>query len=204
MDVVSGNGNRGGNGDGEECVRRSIAGVFTFARIGPAFVAFALLAVACGAPAVAEVSVPQAPDDGAQHVLPGAAHPAYSTVPATSGPHWSTPPVAGAPLGAPVKWGIYNEPIPDEALVHNLEHGGIGLHYDCPSGCTDLVASLRKLVPSNPSQFVMSPYSNMQAKIAVTAWRRVMYLEAVDEAKIKGFIKAYKDKAPESVKGNLF
>ena len=174
-------------------MRRSFAGLATLV----------LITVACAVSEVA-VSVSEAPDDGANHVLPGEAHPAYSTVPATSGPHWSTQPVAGAPLGSPVKWGIYDAPIPDEALVHNLEHGGIGLHYDCPGGCPDLVASLRKLVPSNPSQFVMSPYSNMQAKIAVTAWRRVMYLEAVDEAKIKGFIEAYKDKAPESVPGNLF
>jgi hypothetical protein len=193
MDVASGNGNRGGNGDGEECVRRSIAGVFVCA-----LVAFAVVTVACSG------AVPEAPDDGAQHIVPGQAHPAYSTAPATSGPHWSTPPVAGAPLGGPVKWGNYGEPIPDEAQVHNLEHGGLGLHYDCPSGCPDVVASLRKLVPSNPSQFVMSPYAKMQSRIAVTAWRRVMYLEAVDEAKIKGFIAAYKDKAPESVKGNLF
>jgi hypothetical protein len=29
-------------------------------------------------------------------------------------------------------------------------------------------------------------------------------MDDVDEAKIRGFIKAYQDKAPESVKGNLF
>lgn len=163
----------------------------------------AVVAIACGGSTPA-VSVPEAPNDGADHVVPGSQHAGYSTVPATSGPHWSTPPVAGAPLGSPARWGIYTEPIPDEALVHNLEHGGIGLHYDCPSGCPDVVGALRKLVPSNSSQFVMSPYSNMQARIAVTAWRRVLYLDAVDEAKIRGFIAAYKDKAPESVKGNLF
>jgi len=163
-----------------------------------------LIVAACRGAPTEEVSVPEAPDDGAQHVALGASHAPYSTVPATSGPHWSTPPAAGAPLGAPVRWGIYDQVIPDEALVHNLEHGGIGLHYNCPQGCEDVVNSLRKLVPSNFSQFVLSPYPDMQSRIAVTAWRRVMYLDAVDEAKIRGFVDAYQDKAPESLEGNLF
>lgn len=178
-------------------MRRSFAGLF----------ALVLISVGCGGTATATaepVLIPVTPDDGAEHIAPGEAHAPYSTIPATSGPHWSTPPAAGAPLGAPVRWGIYEEPIPDEALVHNLEHGGIGLHYDCPSGCPDLVSRLRKLVPPNSSQFVMSPYSKMQSRMAITAWRRVMYLDDVDEAKVRGFIKAYQDKAPESVKGNLF
>ena len=190
-------------------MRRSIAGPFTrdlcaLQFVVLALVGFALLTVACSGESAAEVSVLEAPDDGAKHIAPGESHPPYSTVPATSGPHWSTPPVAGAPLGGPVRWGIYNEPIADEALVHNLEHGGIGLHYDCPSGCPDVISRLRKLVPANSSQFVMSPYPKMQSRIAITAWRRVMYMDDVDEAKIRGFITAFKDKAPESVKGNLF
>lgn len=43
----------------------------------------------------------------------------YSTNPPTSGDHV----VNEAP------WGISTQPLPDRALVHNLEHGGIVLHY---------------------------------------------------------------------------
>ena len=39
----------------------------------------------------------------------------YSTVPPTSGPHWE----------AWSKCGFFNHPLPDELLVHNLEHGNI-------------------------------------------------------------------------------
>src|SRR5262245_2889974 len=52
------------------------------------------------------------------HVARGAPHSPYNTVPATSGPHWSD-------QGAPVPFGVYEEPVPDEAAVHNLEHGDI-------------------------------------------------------------------------------
>ncbi|MSQ07746.1 MAG: DUF3105 domain-containing protein [Dehalococcoidia bacterium] len=125
-------------------------------------------------------------------------------MPATSGPHWLTAPVAGAPLGAPARWGVYGEALPDEVLVHNLEHGGIGLHYNCPVGCPDTVDALEGFVSSNSSQFIVSPYHGMKPKVAVTAWRRVLYLDVVDADAILQFIRQYKRQAPEDVPGNMF
>lgn len=143
-------------------------------------------------------------DDGAAHIAVGVPHGPYSTVPATSGPHWSTKPAAGDPWGAPARWGVYAEALPDEVLVHNLEHGGIGLHYNCPVGCPDTIEALKGFVPANLSQFIVSPYTGMKTKIAVTAWRRVIYLDDVDADAIRGFIRQYKGKAPENVPGNMF
>ena len=54
------------------------------------------------------------------------------------------------------------------------------------------------------SQFVITPYANMENKIAVTAWRRILFLDEFDETVIRGFIDAYRDRAPESVPGNMF
>lgn len=162
-----------------------------------------LLAVSCSSSPPA-VEVLESPNDGVQHVPVGFPHAAYSTIPATSGPHWSTLPAAGAPHGAPARWGIYTDVLPDEVLVHNLEHGGIGLHYNCPNGCPEIVSALGGLVPAGASQFIVSPYSGAPAKVAVTAWRRLLLLDKVDTDQIKAFIKAYQDRAPESVKGDLF
>ena len=148
--------------------------------------------------------VPIAADEGRGHIAPGASHAPYSTKPATSGPHWQTAPMTLAPYGAPARWGFYDEPLPDEVLIHNLEHGGIGLHYNCPDGCDDLVKQLKDLVPSSKSQFILSPYPGMPKKIAVTSWRHLMYLDEFDSEKILEFIRAYQDRAPESVPGNLF
>jgi hypothetical protein len=103
-----------------------------------------------------------------------------------------------------VRWGAYTAEISDEALVHNLEHGGIGLHYNCPGGCPEMVAQLVDLAPGDFSQFVISPYSNMESKIAVTAWRRILFLGEFDKDAIRGFIDAYRDRAPESVPDNMF
>ena len=141
-----------------------------------------------------------APDDGRGIIGLGEAGGPYSTVPATSGHRWDSRLSAEqAPDGAPIPWGIYDYEVPDEVLVGNLEYGGIGLHYDCPEGCPDVVAGLTDIVPFNQPLFVMSPYSDLPSKIAVTSWRHVMYLDEVDEERIREFEEAYKDRAPETI-----
>ncbi|MBI4306668.1 MAG: DUF3105 domain-containing protein [Chloroflexi bacterium] len=148
--------------------------------------------------------VPILPDEGRGHIAAGERWSGYKTKPATSGPHWGTLPVAEAPDGAPVRWGIYDHVIADEALVHNLEHGGISLHYNCPEGCPQLVEQLKAIPSGGVSQFVLSPYPNMDSKIAIVSWRHLLKLEEFDEAKIREFIDAYQDRAPESFTGNQF
>tara|TARA_Y100001935_G_scaffold85481_1_gene70982 strand:- start:896 stop:1603 length:708 start_codon:yes stop_codon:yes gene_type:complete len=145
-------------------------------------------------------------DQGNQKILVGSSHVPYSTKPATSGPHWAIRPDQNdlAKYGSPVKWGKYDEEIPDEALLHNLSHGGIGIHYDCENECKDLIRKLDKLRAGDDKQIVLSPYSGMKSKIALTSWRHVQYLDDFDESAINEFIKAYRDRAPESWIGNYW
>ena len=145
------------------------------------------------------------PDQGRTHITVGSTNDDYLTRPATSGGHWPvTGPSEETPFGAPVRWGNYEFKISDEALVHNLEHGGIGLHYNCPDGCAEIVDSLVSMAPRGFSQFVISPYPNMGRKIALTAWRHVQYLNEFDEATVRTFIQEYLARAPENVPGNAF
>lgn len=155
--------------------------------------------------------VPIQPDQGRNHIPVGVKFtgpgglPAYSTLPATTGDHWGvTPPSAEVPSGAPARWGPSDVELPDEVLVHNLEHGGIGIHYNCPDGCLETVQRLTDLAPRGFSQFVISPYTAMGSKIAITAWRHVLHLDEFDEVQLQEFIDEYLDRAPESVPGNLF
>jgi hypothetical protein len=144
------------------------------------------------------------PDDGRGHIEGNVPNTdAYSVIPATSGPHWagSTTPV-GVP--SPARWGRYDGVLPDEVLIHNLEHGGIGLHYDCAEGCPDIVKALDDIIPRNPSQYIMSPYPGLPSKIAITAWRHHLYLDEVDTEEIRRFIDEYQDRAPESVQQNQY
>ena len=74
---------------------------------------------------------------GETHIDLGQSHASYNSVPATSGWHYAQP-------LAPVRWGLHDEVVLDEYRLHNLEHGGVGVHYDCPEGCPELVAQLRR------------------------------------------------------------
>ena len=145
-------------------------------------------------------------DQGNQKILVGSSHVPYSTKPATSGPHWAIRPDQNdlAKFGSPVKWGKYDEEIPDEALIHNLSHGGIGIHYDCKESCDELISKLDKVRSKDDTQIVLSPYSGLESKIALTSWRHVQYLEEYNEEAINEFIKAYRDRAPESWIGNYW
>lgn len=145
-------------------------------------------------------------DMGNQKILVGTSHVPYQTNPATSGPHWAIRPDENdlAPYGAPVKWGKYDENISDEALLHNLAHGGIGIHYNCETPCSDLIKRLDNLRRKDEVQILISPYDGMKSKIAVTSWRHLLQLDDYDEEKILEFIKAYRDRAPESFLGNYW
>ena len=128
------------------------------------------------------------PDQGREHVAAGAPHPPYNSVPATSGWHYSGPGLAPAP------WGVYDEVLPDEVLVHNLEHGGIGVHYDCPDGCPDLVATLSNLVNravGGGLKIIMSPYPGMETTIALTAWNYLDKFNELDLQRALEFIDAH-------------
>jgi len=136
------------------------------------------------------------PDQGRDHVAVGGAHPAYNSVPATSGWHYSGPGLAPAP------WGVYEDVLPDEVLVHNLEHGGIGVHYDCPDGCPGLVAALRDLIERAAAgglKIIMSPYPGMDSTIALTAWNYLDTFDELDLQRVLVFIDAHhaSSNAPE-------
>ncbi len=130
------------------------------------------------------------PSQGNAHIGLGDAHPPYNSTPATSGWHYP----------APAPWGLYEEPLPDEVLIHNLEHGGIGVHYNCPQGCADLVEDMVAAIQSQPrTKILVSPYPAMPTRIALTAWNYLDAFDEFDEDRIVAFIEAHESSpnAPE-------
>lgn len=107
---------------------------------------------------------------------------AYSTLPPTSGPH----------LGSLASWGVHDEPIPNELQVHNLEDGGVIVHYDCVDGCPDLVAQLAEIVEHYDEGVILEPYPGMETRIALTAWQRIDQFDEFDEERVTRFIRAYR------------
>ena len=134
-------------------------------------------------------------DLGTIHISSGDDHPPYNSVPATSGWHY------GQPL-APTRWGIHDAFLENEVQIHNLEHGGIGISYNCPDGCDELVAQLGGLVDEAIEQggkVIMSPNPNTESVITLTAWTFLDQFDIFDEDRIRDFVGAHESSpnAPE-------
>jgi hypothetical protein len=144
-------------------------------------------------------------DQGRGHINVGESGGPYLTIPAASGSHYDvTPPSEQLPFGTPVNWGVYPIPLGDEVQIHNLEHGGVILNYDCPDGCPELVEQLQSVIPGVGAQFILAPYPDMPTRIAITSWRHIDQMDEFDADRLNEFINAYLDRAPESVPGNLW
>jgi Protein of unknown function (DUF3105) len=102
-------------------------------------------------------------------------------------------------------WGYYPTAVRREYWVHNLEHGGIVLLYNCATGCTADVDHLRAIMTATPpDQFnevriLITADNAMPHKFAAVAWGYRWQGDTVDEAAIRCFIGARYDKGPESI-----
>lgn len=159
----------------------------------------------------------QQPDDGQVHVAPGVdcrAAPQsdqncgtdpYSSLPATSGPHWDPSAIAN--------WGVYTTPQPETQLIHSLEHGGIVIWYDPDRVDAEGVAELEQFVRAQNAtgvsgryKFIVSPWGGEEAlpsPVVATSWRWLLELEEVDIAAIEAFAGEHYGIAPEPGGGPL-
>ncbi|MCO6453508.1 MAG: DUF3105 domain-containing protein [Caldilineales bacterium] len=151
--------------------------------VGVAMIGIALIAFVIGRRALNQPGTRNA-DLGNTHITEEqATSVTYNSRPPTSGPHYSS--IAS--------WGIHNEPVADGFAIHNLEDGGVGLWYDCPDGCPELVAQMSAVVSSEGEDgLLLAPYPNMETTIALTAWNRVDRFDVFDEERIRDFIDAYR------------
>lgn len=124
--------------------------------------------------------------EGDTHVAPGQVHPAYMTNPPTSGYHWAG--VAGP--------GIKNEPVPDELLLHSMEHGAVVVWYREGLEESD-VNTIKEAFMSASGKKIMVPRANLDVPVALTSWGYMMKMENIDAEKIKEFIETNNDRAPE-------
>jgi Protein of unknown function (DUF3105) len=129
------------------------------------------------------------PDLGREHIAVTDLHDPYNSNPPTSGPHAS-----------PVRTAVYTQELPDENLIHNLEHGHIWLSYRDRSD-TELIDLLERIQANFPASVVVTYRPANDARLAVASWTRLLKLEEPDEQQILAFIARYFDKAPESVTG---
>lgn len=124
----------------------------------------------------------------------------YATDPPTSGQHYS---IAGQ---APVPWGFHAQSLAPEYWVHNLEHGGVAILYNCPSGCLPDQTLISKFIDSAPPEatfnevkIVAVSYPVPGHRFALVAWGWRLFLDAWDAGQAERFYLSHVDHGPESV-----
>jgi hypothetical protein len=98
-----------------------------------------------------------------KHLASPNANVTYNSFPPSSGPHYQSP--------AP--WGIYEDPIKQTILVHNLEHGGIVIQYGDVG--EETVRDIQSFYQDDPNGLIVAPYPKLGKKIALTAWNEPRY-----------------------------
>jgi hypothetical protein len=121
---------------------------------------------------------------GQEHIAVGASHPEYNSNPPTSGSHYEQE----------ANWGVSQVELPDEQLIHNLEHGGIWISYTEIDDATKAV--LEKIAKSN-SKVIVTPRSKNDSPIVLASWGRLQKFQTLDEQAIRAFIDANSNKSPE-------
>jgi len=110
------------------------------------------------------------------------------------------PPAGG--LHNPIWWncGFYDQPVRDENVGHDLEHGAVWISY-APDLPADQVEVIHDLVRGNPKTLA-APYEDLPtgAPVAVTAWARQLRLGSADDPRLAEFVARYQDgdQAPEA------
>ncbi|MSU45482.1 MAG: DUF3105 domain-containing protein [Candidatus Zambryskibacteria bacterium] len=126
---------------------------------------------------------------GQEHINIDAEHIAYNSNPPTSGPHYVKP----------AEWGVYQEELPDEQLIHNLEHGGIWISYK--PGDEEVKSKLEALGKRFPRSVVVTPRALNDSPITLASWGRLEKLDVYNEDQIKNFIRRNTNKSPEPLAG---
>jgi hypothetical protein len=113
----------------------------------------------------------------------------YNSFPPTSGPH----------ARRPVPWSAYIDmSVPELAVVHNLEHGGIVVQYG-----RRVPPKVRLQIATwyfdHATGVVTAPLPRLGSKIALTAWRHRALCNRFDDRAFTLFRRTYLRKGPERV-----
>lgn len=126
----------------------------------------------------------------ARHIQQGESHPDYNSNPPTSGWHYRRQ----------ADWGFSNKELPDERVVHNLEHGGIWISYKNMSDST--LSKLQQLAQEYPKTVIITKRSANDAPIAVASWGQLRELQSFNRTRIVDFIDQNRNRSPESIAGH--
>ncbi len=142
--------------------------------------------VAAGQAALARVET--FPNDGQNHQPVGTPL-RFRTDPPVAGDHW---PVWADP-------GRYAQAVPNEALVHSLEHGHIVIYIDRPNAeGVRLLTLWSNMYRGDWDGIVVVPKANLGGGVVLTAWQKILRLNEFEPAAAAAFIDQFRGRGPEN------
>jgi hypothetical protein len=123
----------------------------------------------------------------------------------------TNPPTSGLHFPLTIVWGMYDAPVDRLREVHNLEHGGIIIHYG-PGVPRAQVEQLGEFYRGDPNGVVIAPLASLGNKLSIAAWTfdlgrlsergyegegRLALLPRFDEDVLRAFVDEYRFKGPE-------
>ena len=121
------------------------------------------------------------------------------------------PPTSGYHNPQTIVWGFYDEPVARLRTVHNLEHGGIVIHYGRRVS-DSVVAQLNQFWRDDPNGIVVAPLPSLGNRMSLAAWTfdqgrlverayqgegRLALCTNFDEGAFRDFVDEYRGRGPE-------
>lgn len=100
----------------------------------------------------------------------------------------------------PAPCGLHDKEIPEENMVHTLEHGVIGILFD-PRAERDQVRRIEAFVGKASHPMFSAPFHGLESNIAVIAWTRLLPLDDFDVDTVEEFARGFASKAPQGMVG---
>jgi hypothetical protein len=132
----------------------------------------------------------ETPEEGPRNHVEDGTDVQYTTSPPTSGDHYATP----------ADPGFYSDPVVEEQVVHNMEHGQVVVWYrtDAPQEAID---ALESVVNDEPLGLLAVPYDNVPSgsELVFTAWGASQSCADFSNAVLDEFREKFQGRGPENV-----
>ena len=113
-----------------------------------------------------------------------------------------SPPVSGQHAATAAPCGVYPQPVPNENMVHMLEHGSVGLLYAADLDI-EQIKELEAIAGDFDDHTFSMPFQGpMDTPIVAAAWGYTMELEELEEDSIRQFIEEFRNGGDAPEKGS--
>lgn len=85
--------------------------------------------------------------------------------------------------------GVYTSPVPNEHVVHSMEHGAVWITYRPGLPQTQISKLVSYATPG--SYVLVSPYPGLDAPISLQAWGRQLKVQSASDPRIQQFVKGF-------------